>query len=291
MNQDQIQEAIRLYRQGNGYKAIARKMGFKSATSIRRIITREGLNDSSRSCGFQKGAQGAQPDYTDNNVLMREAGLFAQQQTASLWTEISKAGFVLGYMPVLTIRWVDPMLCDFWYDAEHGYITEQEAERLDALTRSAGGLYEIRVTDDSQDNSGIVHELGYYERQSLINILSGRESFKAALGQIIQKVVTESVINNYVKYAPVGFDFEAAKLSGEIQRTRDSIRFCGIASGFAAAFAGGAPSGEQIRKDQQEKQQLEGKLSSLEKQWVSRYGVSYQQFVESPGAKLAIKAC
>jgi len=55
MNSDQAQEAIRLYQEGHGYKAIARKMGFKSPTSIRRLITRQGLNDSSRAFTAPKG--------------------------------------------------------------------------------------------------------------------------------------------------------------------------------------------------------------------------------------------
>ncbi|AMO58596.1 hypothetical protein GZ77_18175 [Endozoicomonas montiporae] len=286
MKPDQIQEAIRLYQEGNGYKSIARQMGFKSATSIRRVITREGLNDRSRSCGFQKGAQGAQPDYTDDSVLMRQAGLFAQQQTASLYTTITKAGFVLDYMPVLTIDRTDPTLCDFWFDVEHGQITEQEAERLDTLAQSAGGLYEIRVTDSEQDNSDIVHQIGYYKREELIDFLSGCNPFDPIRAKIIQTVITESVINDYVKHAPEGFDFEAARLSGQIQKTRDRIRFCGMASQFAAHWAGGSVPDELVRKDRKEKRELEETLSGLEQDWLSRYGVSYQQFIDKPNSLL-----
>ena len=285
MNPDQQQEAIRLYQQGYGYKTIARQMGFKSATSIRRVITRAGLNDRSRSCGFQKGTQGTQgtqPDYTNNTVLMREAGLFAQQQTASLFTAITKAGFVLDYMPILSIDHVDPKLCDFWYEAEHGRITEQEAERLEALAQSAGGLYEIRVKDSERDNSEIVHQIGYYEREPLIEILSGRKPFDPIRAQIVQKVITESVIHDHVKHAPAGFDFEAAKLSGQIQKTRESIRFCGVASQFAAHWAGGSVPDELIKKDHEEKQQLEDQLAGFEQDWLSRYGVTYQRFIEKP---------
>lgn len=126
----QHEEVIRLYKQGYGYKNIARKMNFKSATSVRRVITRAGLNDKKRACvapevsGYQqhkKGVQGTHKDYSKDQVLIADVKLFAQRQTGLMYSTITDMDFVLTYMPILDIEKIDPQFCSLWEDVEPGH--------------------------------------------------------------------------------------------------------------------------------------------------------------------------
>ncbi len=301
MNDQQAQRAIELYQQGNGYKAIAKALGFKSATSIRRVITRAGLNDTGRACiapdtrsqrqeprqqyladsikECSKGTQGAYKDYNTDRALLGDAQLFAQRQTARMFDAITDMGFVLEYMPVMEISRKEPEIWSPWEEVDLGRMTDDEAERLLAIAKSEAGLFELCANDTSGD---YLKTLGYFERAQLIDLITGRQAVGELRTQAIQHAIREAVINNKVKHAPEGFDHEAARLSGEIQKAQSSLRFSGFAMRFASSMAGVQPSQAMIDKDKREQQELKDKLTDLQAQWSSRYGVDYERFIERP---------
>lgn len=301
MNKQQAAQAIALYQQGNGYKTIARVLGFKSATSIRRVITRAGLNETSRACTApdtrhhqqerrqqylaarlkecSNGTQGAQKDYSTDPVLLGDAQLFAQRQTARMFNAITDMGFVLEHMPMLEVGRLDPKYWSPWEDVDLGRMTDEEADRLLLIAKSEAGLFEVCANDTSGD---CMETLGYFERPQIIDLITGKQPVDELRTQAIQHAIRDAVINNTVKHAPEGFDHEAARLSGEIQKAQSSLRFSGFALGFASSMAGVKPSQDMIDKNNQEKQELQDKLTGLQAQWSSRYGVDYERFIEKP---------
>lgn len=258
MNQQQHEEVIRLYKQGYGYKSIARKMNFKSATSVRRVITRAGLNDKSRACiapglsGRQQqaqqktGAQGTHKNYSKDQKLIPDAKLFAQRQTGLLYTNITDAGFVLTDMPILDIEKLDPQYYNLWEDVEAGTLTEQEADRLEGILSSDSGLFEVR-TKNSYDDT--ITWLGFFERAQIIELVSAQKSFGDLLARAVAGAIQEAVINDSVLHAPAGFNHEAARLSGEIQKVKGNLHFCKASSRFSSAF-GMQPTQEMMNKDE-----------------------------------------
>lgn len=289
MNQQQYEEVIRLYKQGYGYKSIARKMNFKSATSVRRVITRAGLNDKSRACiapGLsgpqqqahqEKGAQGTHKDYSKDQELIPDAKRFAQRQTGLLYTNITDVGFVLTDMPILDIEKLDPKFYDLWEDVEAGALTEQEADRLGDILNSDSGLFEVRTKNSYNDT---ITQLGFFERAQIIELISSQTSFDDLLARGVAGAIQEATINDSVLHAPAGFNHEAARLSGEIQKTKSSLHFCKASSHFFSAF-GMQPTQEMLNKDEQEQQVLQAQLVDLQKQWLDRFGSEYEAFIEN----------
>lgn len=201
MDDQQSEQAISLYQQGYGYKAIAKMMGFKSATSIKRVITRAGLNDKSRACVAPKtaGLYKIRKDYSKDPVLLAEAQLFAQRQTAKMFTTITDMGFVLAEMPLMEIKKADAESWYLWEEkVDPGNMTEQEAKRLERIALSESGLFEVCVV---YAHWGYTENLGYFERPQLINLVTGRLPVDELRATGVKCSINLAFFNNTVKYA------------------------------------------------------------------------------------------